>query len=461
MSRLLSVTLSHQTSSLLQRALKNVAQRLVLVKYTQTQPVTATAQQPHSHHVNNNTDPGVSVFHRPTKISVDSSEICEKADHATIYCRCSGETVSVGFNENLKESLHNVQQKIRDEAFHDETVKVESVDELLSREVSSVDTYMSLPRLYSKLAKLRLTGLVVTTAVAGYALAPGAFSLSTLLLCAVGTGLMSASANALNQVFEVPYDSQMLRTRSRPLVKVLLSPMHAVCFSAVTGVCGLMTLTLTVNSLSAALATCNLLTYCALYTPMKRLTTSNTSLGAVVGAIPPMIGWAAATATLDIGAWLLAGVMYAWQFPHFCALSWNLRADYSRAGYRMMSVLSPSVCRRQAVHYSLLVTALCLAMPLGHVTTWTFAADSLPLNVYLTYAASRFYTHADSRSARRLFHYTLIHLPALLLLMLLSKKRTSSSSSSPVQQQPRAAAAQAELKPGHAVTYHDQQQHGD
>jgi len=131
-----------------------------------------------------------------------------------------------------------------------------------------------------------------------------------------------------------------------------------------------------------------------------------------------------------VGAWLLAGVMYAWQFPHFCALSWNLRADYSRAGYRMMSVVRPSVCRRQSVQYSLLLTAVCLAMPVYGVTTWTFAVDSLPLNVYLIYLASRFYTDADSRSARRLFQFSLIHLPALLALLLLCKKRTFTTSSS-------------------------------
>ena len=118
-------------------------------------------------------------------------------------------------------------------------------------------------------------------------------------------------------------------------------------------------------------------------------------------------------------------MMYAWQFPHFCALSWNLRPDYSRAGYRMMSVVRPLVCRRQAVHYSMLVSALCLAMPACHVTTWMFAVDSAPLNVYLTYLSSRFYTDADSSSARRLFHYTLVHLPALLVLLLLCKKRSA------------------------------------
>lgn len=122
--------------------------------------------------------------------------------------------------------------------------------------------------------------------------------------------------------------------------------------------------------------------------------------------------------------------MYAWQFPHFCALSWNLRPDYSRAGYRMMSVVNPLLCRRQALQYSLLAGALCAAMPCFGVTTWTFAVDSVPVSAYLVYLAYRFYTNADSSSARKLFQFSLIHLPALLVLMLLSKKRSGVSPAS-------------------------------
>jgi len=159
MSRLLSMTLNaacvcHQ-SIIVQRAL-NVAERLVLVRFAQTQPAAEATTQPHLY--TNNTDPSISVFHRPSKITVDCSDISEKADHATMHCRYSGANVDVCFNENLKTSLHDVQQRIRDEAFCNETVRVESVDELLSREVKPTDPHLSLPRLYSKLAKLRLTG---------------------------------------------------------------------------------------------------------------------------------------------------------------------------------------------------------------------------------------------------------------------------------------------------------------
>ena len=127
------------------------------------------------------------------------------------------------------------------------------------------------------------------------------------------------------------------------------------------------------------------------------------------------------------GAWLLAGVLYAWQFPHFNALSWNLRPDYSRAGYRMMSVVNPGLTKRVALRYCLVTTGLCVAAPLIDLTTWTFAADSLPLNLYLSYLAWNFYRHGDSKSSRKLFRFTLIHLPFLLILMWISKKPRKSS----------------------------------
>ena len=122
------------------------------------------------------------------------------------------------------------------------------------------------------------------------------------------------------------------------------------------------------------------------------------------------------------GAWLLAGIMFAWQFPHFNALSWNLRPDYSRAGYRMMSVINPILCKKVALRYSIGMIGLCTMAPMLDVTTWTFAADSLPVNTYLTYLAYEFYKKGDSNSSRKLFRFTLIHIPLLMTLMLISKK---------------------------------------
>ena len=120
----------------------------------------------------------------------------------------------------------------------------------------------------------------------------------------------------------------------------------------------------------------------------------------------------------------MAGVLYAWQFPHFNALSWNLRAEYSRAGYRMMAVTHPNLCKRVTVRYSLAMLGICqILAPLLDVTTWTFAVDSLPFNAYLLFLSWRFHQQGDSKSSRKLFHFSLIHLPAVMALMLISKKQ--------------------------------------
>ena len=119
---------------------------------------------------------------------------------------------------------------------------------------------------------------------------------------------------------------------------------------------------------------------------------------------------------------LLAAIMYAWQFPHFNALSWNLRPDYSRSGYRMTSVVNPALCKRVALRYSVGMIGLCTLAPVMDVTTWVFALDSFPLNAYMTYLAWQFYRKGDSNTSRKLFRFTLVHIPALLILMLVSKK---------------------------------------
>lgn len=274
------------------------------------------------------------------------------------------------------------------------------------------------------LSKIKLTGLVVMTTMAGYAMAPAAFSGSTLFYAALGTALMSGSANAINQFLEIPYDSQMNRTKNRVLVRGYMSPLGAVTFAVVSGCAGITTLYLGCGAWTAGLGALNLFLYTSMYTPLKRRHIVNTWVGSVVGAIPPVMGWTAATGTLDAGALLLGVLLYSWQFPHFNALSWNLRPDYSRAGYRMMSVTDPDLCRRVALRHSVAITAICLASPLTDVVTWTFTATTLPLNLYLVWCSYKFYEKADSQSSRKLFRLSLAHLPALVFFMILSKKHT-------------------------------------
>ncbi|XP_007248804.3 protoheme IX farnesyltransferase, mitochondrial [Astyanax mexicanus] len=282
--------------------------------------------------------------------------------------------------------------------------------------------YSELPGIYSRLSKIKLTALVVTTAAAGYAMAPVPFDPVTFVLASVGTGLSSCMANSINQYFEVPFDSNMNRTKNRPLVRGQISPLHAVSFALACGVPGVTLLTLAVNPLTGFLGALNIFLYTCCYTPLKRLSITNTWVGSVVGAIPPIMGWTAATGMLEPGAFLMGAFLYCWQFPHFNALSWNLREDYSRGGYRMMSVTHPGLCKRVALRHSVGLIGLSALAPVLDVTIWTFPLISLPINLYISYLAFRFYRKSDRQSARKLFFCSLWHLPMLLLLMLTCKK---------------------------------------
>ncbi|XP_008853909.1 protoheme IX farnesyltransferase, mitochondrial [Nannospalax galili] len=280
-----------------------------------------------------------------------------------------------------------------------------------------------LPGILARLSKIKLTALVVSTTSAGFALAPGPFDWPCFLLTSLGTGLASCAANSINQFFEVPFDSNMNRTKNRPLVRGQISPLLAVSFATCCAIPGVVLLTLGVNPLTGALGVFNILLYTCCYTPLKRISIINTWVGAVVGAIPPVMGWTAATGSLDAGALLLGGILYSWQFPHFNALSWGLREDYSRGGYCMMSVTHPGLCRRVALRHCLALIALSTAAPVLDVTTWTFPIISLPINLYISYLGFRFYVDADRRSSRKLFFCSLWHLPLLLLLLLTCKRR--------------------------------------
>lgn len=347
-------------------------------------------------------------LHFPKSSVILNIDIKSDAKEVSFHLPDSSSIINVNLDDTVPVDETNPSQNI------------ESVDDRLWHDVT-IDR-SKLLQYYLKLSKIRLTGLVVVTTMAGYAMAPAPFHFGTFLLCTAGTTLTSCSANALNQFFEVPFDSQMNRTKNRVLVRGQLSPLHAVTFAVISGSFGLTILTTGVNPLTAALGAFNLGLYSFIYTPMKRYSIANTWVGSVVGAIPPVMGWTACTGSVDAGALLMSAIMYAWQFPHFNALSWNLRPDYSRSGYRMTSVVNPALCKRVALRYSVGMIGLCTLAPVLNVTTWTFAVDSFPLNAYLTYLAWQFYRKGDSNSSRKLFRFTLGHIPALLILMLVSKK---------------------------------------
>ncbi|KAH6596953.1 hypothetical protein BASA50_003775 [Batrachochytrium salamandrivorans] len=274
---------------------------------------------------------------------------------------------------------------------------------------------------YRDLTKFKLSAFVALTTMAGYAMAPGAASVVSLLCTTGGTALCIASANALNQWTEAPYDAQMSRTRTRILVRHGMSPQHAFVAAVTAGVAGTAILAVTVNPITAVLGAANILLYTCIYTPMKRSSIANTWAGSVVGAIPPAMGWTACTGTIDPGALVLAAALYAWQFPHFNALSWGLRSDYAKAGYRMMCVTHPQLNARVALRYALAMFPICYAAYAIDMVSWLFLLDSSIVNAYMAWHAYFFWRSSNPQTARALFFASLVHLPVLLALLMIHK----------------------------------------
>lgn len=223
---------------------------------------------------------------------------------------------------------------------------------------------------------------------------------------------------------EIPYDCQMKRTFNRVLPRHDISMFHAFVFGISCGILGFGVLYYRVNACSAFLGIFNIFLYAGLYTPLKRITIWNTWVGAVVGAIPPLIGYSACTGSVDFRSLILAGVLFCWQFPHFNALSHRIKTQYARAGYRMMSVMKPSMNSLTSLTYSIwLLPITCLAAaPNVKLTSLWFLLDANILNLILIVKAFGFYDKKCSNSARNLFLFSLIHLPVYMLLMILHKR---------------------------------------
>ncbi|CAL8460686.1 g217 [Coccomyxa elongata] len=282
----------------------------------------------------------------------------------------------------------------------------------------------TLIQLYKQLSKHRLSALVVSTAAAGYIAGSGEkVDWGGLAWTCAGTFGCAAAANTLNQVYEVATDSLMERTKRRPLPLGLLSRRHALVFAGVMGIGAICILGCKANATTAVLGAANIGLYAAIYTPLKVVSVANTWVGAVVGAIPPLMGWAAAAGQLDIGAGVLAGALYFWQLPHFLSLAWLCRADYARGGYKMLSLFDATGRRTAAC-----ALRNCLyLMPLGAaatylcVTTPAFAYESAILTGIMATTAASFLQTPSPMAARRLFRASLLHLPLFMVGMALHR----------------------------------------
>lgn len=280
-----------------------------------------------------------------------------------------------------------------------------------------------------ELSKARLSALVVVTTGAGFLTAGGPLSYATLAAATAGTALCSSSASTLNQIFEMDRDKRMKRTRNRPLVRGIVTPQTATALAATTGISGGSILALGTDPVTAALGVGNIALYAGLYTYLKPRSEINTWVGAVVGAVPPVMGWTAATggSLFDLEAVLLGSTLFLWQFPHFFALSWMHRTDYARGGFQMVPVndIATNGDRTAALinRYTWYMSTIPIASSVLGATSSMFAVEGIVLNAYALYVAKRFDKERNNSNARKVFLTSLWYLPCLMTLFILHSRR--------------------------------------
>ncbi|XP_078177129.1 cytochrome c oxidase 10 [Carex rostrata] len=279
-------------------------------------------------------------------------------------------------------------------------------------------------RCYWELSKAKLSMLVVATSGAGYVLGSGgAVDFAGLCCTCAGTMMVAASASTLNQVFEKENDTKMKRTCKRPLPSGRISIPHAAMWASTVGLAGTSLLAWQTNSLATGLAASNLFLYAFVYTPLKQIHPINTWVGAVVGAIPPLLGWAAASSNISVEAMILPAALYFWQIPHFMALAYMCRDDYLAGGFRMFSFNDPSGWRTALVSFRNCLYLLplgWLAYEWGLTSEW-FVLESTLLTLGIGIASLLFVNERTTKNARRMFYSSLLYLPIFMSGLLLHR----------------------------------------
>ncbi len=276
-----------------------------------------------------------------------------------------------------------------------------------------------------ELSKARLSALVVLTTGVGFVLGSGvtidwvAFALTLL-----GTGISAAGANTLNQCRERERDARMQRTRKRPLPAAEISPATAWTFGLACAITGPIFLALSINLLTAVLGAVTIALYVLVYTPLKVRTPQNTLVGAVVGAIPPLMGWTAATGDFAGPAWTLAAILFCWQMPHFLALAWLYREDYARGGFRMLPVVDPSGSRvgRAAMLYAAPLLIFPIILTWQGSIGWLAAGVAAVLGTWMLVMAILLNRTRGATHARKLFIASVIYLPIILALFVIDRQ---------------------------------------
>jgi len=273
-------------------------------------------------------------------------------------------------------------------------------------------------RAYLELSKSRIVLMVLVTTAAGYVIGAHPFRWLVLLNALIGTALVAAGTNALNQYVERDFDGMMKRTRRRPLPSGRMSPRAALVFATSISIIGTVYLGLLVNWLTALLGAFTLVTYVFLYTPLKRVSTTCTIVGAVPGAIPPLMGWTAATGALGLGGWIAFGILFFWQLPHFMAISWMYREDYGRADFKMLSVVDDDgkAVAREAILYSLALLTVSVAPYFFGMTGLVYLFVATMAGLWIFVSSLMFLADRGPQPARSLFMSSNMYLLTIMAL---------------------------------------------
>lgn len=271
-----------------------------------------------------------------------------------------------------------------------------------------------------ELTKPRILVMVLVTHALGFFLGAGGLSpVSVFLLSLLGTGLTCAGAAVLNHYLERDADARMKRTRRRPLVSGEVSPSDALAFGIVLILAGTSLLVWKVNLITGFLALLTAFLYVLVYTPLKRVTWLNTSIGSIPGALPPLGGWSAATGELEMGGWLLFLILFLWQHPHFYAIAWMYREDYARGGFKMLPVVEPDgrSTFRQIVAFSLVLLPVSIVPTLLGMAGSVYLVGALVLGGLMLYPGLCLATTHAVRHARWVLRASVVYLPLLLVLI--------------------------------------------
>ena len=277
---------------------------------------------------------------------------------------------------------------------------------------------------YADLVKARLTLLVLLTTLVGFYMGwRGPMDYALLLHTMFGTALVAGGAAALNQLLEREHDAKMRRTASRPLPSGRLQPVTVMLFGGVCAVAGLAHLALLVNPLTSVLGAVTLVSYLFIYTPLKRVTWLNTAVGAVPGALPPLMGWAAARGDLSGGGWALFALLAFWQMPHFFAIAWIYKEEYAKAGFQMLPRVDPDGSRtaQQSVSHTLGLLPISLCPFLFHLAGPVYLVGAILLGGAYLWFAIQFARRLDVPCAKKLFVASILYLPLVLIVLVLDK----------------------------------------